>query len=73
MQKSKQLFTFVMKCSEFLRLLKRDGWVVVAQNDSHMKLTHPTKKGIVIFPNHGSDELGKGLEMKLQKDAQIGK
>mgnify|MGYP000973914044 FL=1 len=62
-----------MKCSEFLRILKKDGWFVVGQNGSHMKLKHPTKRGIVIFPNHGSDELGKGLEMKLRKDAQISK
>jgi len=32
---------------------------------------HPTKEGMVIFPNHGSDELGKGLEMKLRRDAQL--
>ena len=60
-----------MKCSEFLRLLKKDGWFAVSQNGSHVKMKHPTKKGIVIFPNHGSDKLGKGLEMKLRKDAQI--
>lgn len=46
---------------------------MVIQSGSHMKLKHPTKNGIVIFPNHGSDELGKGLEMKLRKDAQINK
>ena len=62
-----------MKCSEFLRILKKDCWFVVSQNGSHMKLNHSTKKGIVIFPNHGSDELGKGLEVKLRKDAQIKK
>jgi predicted RNA binding protein YcfA (HicA-like mRNA interferase family) len=60
-----------MKCSEFLRLLKKDGWFAVSQNGSHLKMKHPIKKGIVIFPNHGSDELGKGLEMELRKDAQI--
>ncbi len=34
-------------------------------------MKHATKEGTVIFPNHGSDELGKGLEMKLRRDAQL--
>ena len=34
-------------------------------------MKHPTKTNILIFPNHGSNELGKGLEMKLRKDAQL--
>jgi len=62
-----------VKCSEFFRLLKRDGWYIISQKGSHVKLKHPTKKGIVIFPNHGAQELGKGLENKLRKDAQIKK
>ena len=60
-----------MKCSEFLRFLKKDGWYIISQKGSHLKMKHKKKKGIVIFPNHGSDELGKGLEMKLRKEAQI--
>ena len=29
------------------------------------------KEGIIIFPNHGSQEVGKGLEKKIMKDAGI--
>ena len=32
---------------------------------------HKQKKGIIIFPNHGSQELGKGLEKKIRKDAEL--
>jgi hypothetical protein len=32
---------------------------------------HETKKGIIIFPNHGSQELGKGLEIKIRKYADL--
>jgi len=32
---------------------------------------HPVKPGQVVFPNHGSKELGKGLELKLRKQAGI--
>ena len=60
-----------MKSSEFLRLLKKDGWYVVSQKGSHMKMRHSTKSGTIIFPNHGSSELGKGLESKLRKAAQL--
>jgi predicted RNA binding protein YcfA (HicA-like mRNA interferase family) len=60
-----------MKCSELLRILKKDGWYPVSQKGSHVKLKHETKSGTIIFPNHGSQELGKGLEKKILKDAGI--
>jgi hypothetical protein len=31
------------------------------------------QNGIIIFPNHGSQEMGKGLEKKILKDAGIKK
>ena len=60
-----------MKCSELLRILLRDGWYIVSQSGSHIKLRHELKSGIIIFPNHGSKEVGKGLEKKLLKEADI--
>ena len=60
-----------MKCSEFLRILKRDGWFVVSIKGSHYKMKHPSKSGTIIFPNHESNELGKGLEVKLRKNAKL--
>ena len=58
-----------MKCSEVLRILKKDGWYPKSQKGSHIKLVHNSKKGIIIFPNHGSQELGRGLEKTLFKQA----
>ena len=60
-----------MKCSELYRILTRDGWYPVSQSGSHVKLKHGIKPGILIFPNHGSQELGKGLEKKIKKEAGI--
>ena len=55
------------------RLLTRDGWYPISQRGSYIKMHHQTKKGTIIFPNHGSQELGKGLEKRILKDAGIKK
>ena len=34
-------------------------------------LKHLAKEGTIIFPNHGTRELGKGLQRKLFKQAQL--
>mgnify|MGYP002396123045 CR=1 FL=1 len=34
-------------------------------------MQHTEKKGIIIFPNHGSQEVGKGLEKKIKRDAGL--
>jgi predicted RNA binding protein YcfA (HicA-like mRNA interferase family) len=36
-------------------------------------MRHDTKEGTIIFPNHGSQEMGKGLEKKILKGAGIKK
>jgi len=60
-----------MKCSELYKLLIKDGWYPVSQSGSHIKLKHDKKVGIIVFPNHGSQEVGKGLEKKIRKDAGL--
>lgn len=53
------------------RILTKDGWYPISQRGSHVKMRHQTKKGVIIFPNHGSQELGKGLEKRILKQAGI--
>ncbi|WP_445956207.1 type II toxin-antitoxin system HicA family toxin [Yeosuana sp.] len=60
-----------MKCSQLYRILTKDGWYAVSQKGSHVKMRHENKKGTIIFPNHGSQEMGKGLGNKILKDAGI--
>ncbi len=62
-----------MKCSELYRIITNNGWYPVSQKGSHVKMRHPTMDGVIIFPNHGSREIGKGLENKLLKQAGIKK
>ena len=60
-----------MKCSVALRVLNEAGWYKKSQKGSHIKLVHDESDGVIIFPNHGSQELGKGLQKKLFKQAGI--
>lgn len=62
-----------MKCSELLRLLRKAGWIIIREGKgSHKILSHPDKPGIIItFPDHGSDEMGKGLAEKIKKQAVL--
>jgi predicted RNA binding protein YcfA (HicA-like mRNA interferase family) len=34
-------------------------------------MKHPIKEGQIVIPDHGSNEIGKGLEKKILKDAGI--
>ena len=60
-----------MKSNELIRLLQKDGWFIIRQSGSYMIMQHATKKGQIVCPNHGSHEVGKGLEKKIKKDAGI--
>lgn len=62
-----------MKSSELNRLLRKDGWYVDRQSGSHMIMKHPTKKGQLVVPDHGSNEVGKGLANKILKMAGLKK
>jgi mRNA interferase HicA len=60
-----------MKYSELLRMLQRAGWIIKGQRGSHLKLIHRDYKEFIIFPNHGTKEIGKGLEKKIRKQAGL--
>ncbi len=60
-----------MKAKELLKLLIKDGWYVVSQKGSHIKLKHNTKSGSIIFPNHGSKEIAKVTEKSIRKKAGL--
>jgi len=60
-----------VKSSELVKLLKQDGWFIVRQSGSHMIMEHPVKKGKVVCPFHSSQEVGKGLALKIMKDAGL--
>jgi predicted RNA binding protein YcfA (HicA-like mRNA interferase family) len=59
------------KCSEVLRGLMRHGWYIERQNGSHVILKHPARTDFIVFPDHGSAELGTGLMRKIMKQAGL--
>lgn len=60
-----------MKSSELIRILKKDGWIVMRQKGGHMIMQHPNKPKQLTVPNHGSQEVGTGLANKILKDAGL--
>jgi hypothetical protein len=36
-----------------------------------VKLHHPIIEDIIIFPDHGSKELGKGLQLKIMREGGL--
>lgn len=55
-----------MKSNELHRLILANGWTVLRQSGSHViyyknSQTYPV-------PDHGSKEVGKGLEKKVKKE-----
>jgi len=62
-----------MKYKDLAKLVKKVGWKEVRQKGSHVIFKHDTIKNpsILVIPNHGSKELGKGLVRKILKQAGI--
>ena len=58
-----------LTAKEMLNLLKDNGFDVVSQNGSHVKLSNGERT--VIVPNHGSKDLKKGLEQAILKQAGL--
>jgi len=59
-----------MTTREILKILKKDGWIKVAQEGSHMQFKHPTKKGKVTIPNHAGD-IAKGTLKSILNQAGL--
>jgi predicted RNA binding protein YcfA (HicA-like mRNA interferase family) len=46
-----------MKVREILRLLKDNGWHLVATEGSHRQFKHPTKPGRATVSGHPNDDI----------------
>jgi predicted RNA binding protein YcfA (HicA-like mRNA interferase family) len=60
-----------MKVSKILKTIKYDGWFRVAQKGSYRQFTHPSNPGRVTIAGKPSDELAKGTQMSIVKQAGL--
>jgi len=60
-----------MKVSELLRLLEKDGWLVVRQRGSHRQLHHAKKPGTVTVAGKPSLDVPPGALNSALKQAGL--
>jgi predicted RNA binding protein YcfA (HicA-like mRNA interferase family) len=59
-----------VKSADLIRELIRNGWVLDRVRGSHHVFRHPSKAEILVVP-HPRKDLGKGLVVKIRKQAGI--
>ena len=60
-----------MKVREVIRLLNRDGWVMITQKGSHRQFKHPIKRGKVTVPGKESDDVPEGTLRSILRQAGL--
>lgn len=60
-----------MKAKEVIKLIQIDGWFFERQTGSHKIFKHPTKKGIVVVPEHGKEDIKIGTLNSILKQAGL--
>lgn len=60
------------KFKDIIRLIEKDGWVLVAQVGSHRQYKHPSKPGRVTIAAHKiSDDISLKTEASILKQAGL--
>lgn len=59
-----------MTSKEMIKFLKKNGFEIISQNGSHIKMNNPENKPQVIVPYHNKS-LKKGLEQAILKQAGL--
>lgn len=59
-----------LRSAELLKALARAGFERVRQRGSHVRLRHPDGR-VVTVPEHGSQDIGRGLLRKILRDAEL--
>ena len=60
-----------MNVREVLKLLQKDGWVLVRTKGSHRQFKHPTKPGTVTVAGKPSLEMPRGTLNSILKQAGL--
>lgn len=59
-----------MTSREMIKYLERNGFIVISQNGSHVKMKNDKTGRMVIVPYHSKD-LKKGMEQAILKQAGL--
>ncbi len=59
-----------MTSKEMITFLKKNGFEIISQNGSHVKMRNPNTGKTVIVPYHSKD-LKKGMEQAILKQAGL--
>jgi len=60
-----------MKVRNAIKLIKKDGWYLVAMKGSHRQYKHPIKRGRVTIAGNLHDDLAKGTLNSILKQAGL--
>ena len=60
----------MLKASQVIRALERQGFVAVRQKGSHVRLRHEDGR-VTSIPNHPGQDIGKGLLRKILRDTEL--
>ncbi|MBS1502183.1 MAG: type II toxin-antitoxin system HicA family toxin [Bacteroidetes bacterium] len=60
-----------MKVREIIKLIEADGWYFARQAGSHRQFKHPLKKGTVTVAGKPGDDLDKGTQKSILKQAGL--
>ncbi len=60
-----------MKVGDVLRLLREEGWLLVATRGSHRQFKHPSKPGRVTVAGKPGDDLAAGTLASILKQARL--
>jgi len=60
-----------MKVRDVLKMLREDGWYLVATKGSHQQYKHPTKPGRVTIAGRSNHDLAPGTLNSILKQAKL--
>jgi predicted RNA binding protein YcfA (HicA-like mRNA interferase family) len=60
-----------MKIRDMLKVVEKDGWVLVRYEGSHRQYKHPTKKGRVTIAGHPGMDLHPKTQSSILKQAGL--
>ena len=59
------------KVRELIKLVEKDGWVLVVTKGSHRQFKHPSKPGRVTIAGHPGDDIATGTYRSILKQAGL--